>query len=533
MEKNNSAFAENQKAHNNPVMLTQKRPGGNAPAAIAVLLFSVVFVAGLVFVVSRRGDSKPAPLSTQAAPAQRASYGYQNPSAGLIPGDVPKVAPGSLNTKIFGFNVTSPTGRSIVLQQFNFNLAGYFGSLSNFRLMKNGVQVGDTVALPGDYAGVPFRANVLMPGRTTEYFELRADVGTQLPPRPSYGYPPPPVFVVLLQGINYSDSVPSSMDGLPLSLSVPISATVPAQLNATLAPTTPPEQSVKPASTKVMAIHLSLSAGAGADVVLDQLSLGANMDAKPELVANIRVYDGDVFLAEIPKLANKDPNGYWGTAIFPNKLTIAKGTTKILKATVDLPTKQTFKFRLGMVGVGYVGAVQFTGQLPLYGNLITVGETAVDVPELSVVVGSNSPASRMVFPGDQKVDFSRVNLAAGASQKVVIDSITVALDTNTSVSSVKNIRVMAGDIVLATIPALTKNKAGYFGATVSLTTPLVVAQGSTKQLSLYGDVISPTKKGVTLKLGVAGVSGPAKFKVNGVLPVYGNIMTVGVIRVLR
>lgn len=533
MEKNNSAVAENQKIHNNPVMLTQKRPGGSAPAAIAVLLFSIVFVAGLVFVVSKKGNNKPTPLSTQAAPAQRASYGYQNPSAGLIPGDVPKVSPGTTNTKIFGFNVTSPTGRSIVLQQFSFNLAGYFGSLSNFRLMKNGVQIGDTVALPGDYASIPFRANVLMPGRTTEYFELRADVGTQLPPRPAYGYPAPPVFVVLLQGINYSDSVPSSMDGLPLSLSVPISATAPAQLNAALAPTTPPEQSVKPASTKVMALHLSLSAGAGADVVLDQLSLGANMDAKPELLSNIRVYDGDVFLAEIPKLANKDPNGYWGTAIFSNKLTITKGSTKTLKATVDLPTTQTLKFRLGMVGVGYLGAVQFTGSLPLYGNLITVGESTVGVSELSVVVGSNSPVGSMVFPGDQKVDFSRINLTAGAAQKVVVDSLTIALNTNTTASSVKNIRVMVGDIVLATIPALQQNKAGYFGATVNLSTPLVIAQGSTKQLSLYGDVVPGAKKGVTLKLGVAGLSGPSKFKVNGTLPVYGNAMTVGVTRVLR
>lgn len=533
MQKNSSALTEDEKKPNHPVMIAQKRPGANAPAAIAVLLFSVVFVAGLVFVVSRKNQDKPQAMSTHAGALSTSSYGYQNPVASLIPGDVPKVTPGTTNTKIFGFNVTSPTGRSIVLQQFNFNLAGYFGSLSNFRVFKNGVQVGDVVALPGDFASVPFRVNVPMPGRTTEYFELRADVGSKLPPQPSYGYPTPPVFVVLLQGINYSDSVPSSMDGLPLSLSVPISATAPAQLNAVLAPTTPPVQTVAPGGTKVMTTHLQLSAGSGADVTLDQLSIGANMDAKPDVLSNIRVYDGEVFLAEIPKLTNKDANGYWGTAVFPNKLVIAKGTSKVIRVTVNLPTKQTFKFRTGMVGVGYVGAVQFTGQLPLYGNTITVGESPIGIPELSVVVGSNSPTSRTVFPGDTNVDFSRINLSAGTSQKIVVDSLTVALDTNTDTSVVKNVRVMAGDILVATIPTLVKSKAGYFEGAVILKTALVIPQGATKQLSLYGDITSPAKKGITLRLGIGAIGGSSKFKINGTLPVYGFPMTVGVARVTR
>lgn len=534
MEKNNSALAEDEKKHNNPVMIAQKRPGANAPAAIAVLLFSVVFVAGLVFVVSRKADDKIRPLSSAAAPVARPSYGYLNPKVVINPDSVSTVAPGTQNVQVLKFAVVAPPNRDIALYTFNFNFFDFTASVRNIKLFaEGGVQYSTTA--PQLYQNqVAFRGLPLtIAAGTQKTFEVHLDIGTQLPPVSGYGYPVPPYMGISLGSIYYNDSTASSMDGLPISRSVLISPTALAQLNAVLASTTPPVQTVAPGGTKVMTTHLQLSAGPGADVTLDQLSIGANMDAKPDVLSNIRVYDGDVFLAEIPKLTNKDANGYWGTAIFPNKLVIAKGSAKVLRVTVSLPTKQTFKFRTGMVGVGYVGAVQFTGQLPLYGNTITVGENSVDISELSVVVGTNTPTSRTVFPGDSGVDFSRINLSAGANQKVVINSLTVALSTNTDVSMVKNVRVMAGDILVAVIPTLVKNREGYFAGVANLKTSLVIPQGATKQLSLYGDIVSPAKKGITLKLGISALSGASKFKLNGVLPVYGNAMTVGVTRIMR
>lgn len=534
MEKNSSALTEDEKKPNHPVMIAQKRPGANAPAAIAVLLFSVIFVAGLVFVVSRKADDKIRPLSSSAAPAARPSYGYLNPKVVINPDSVSTVAPGTQNAQVLKFTVVAPPNRDIALYTFNFNFFDFTASVRNIKLFaEGGAQYGGTA--PELYQNqISFRGLPLtIAAGTQKTFEVHLDIGTQLPPVSGYGYPAPPYMGISLGAIYYNDSTASSMEGLPISRSVLISPTALAQLNAVLAPTTPPVQTVAPGGTKIMTTHLQLSAGAGADVTLDQLSIGANMDAKPDVLSNIRVYDGDVFLAEIPKLTNKDSNGYWGTAFFPNKLVIAKGSTKVIRVTVNLPTKQTFKFRTGLVGVGYVGAVQFTGQLPLYGNTITVGESPVDVAELSVVVGSNSPASRTVFPGDSGVDFSRVNLSAGANQKVVIDSLTVALNTNTDASVVKNVRVMAGDIVVAIIPSLTKNKEGYLAGTANLKIPLVIPQGATKQLSLYGDIVSSAKRGITLKLGIGALSGASKFKINGVLPVYGNTMTVGVTRITR
>jgi hypothetical protein len=287
----------------------------------ATLVFGVMLALGVAFVANTKSGSvgHPNPLSMQAAELQKRnppSYGYQNPRVEPAQGPV-RVSPGSTEVPAFVFNVYAPPDRSITTTQYRLAYVNNAGMIKRFSLQKDGVQLGTTV--PGDgYAEITFNKPVTIAAGTYVRFVIATDVGNKVPPPPVYGYPTPPMFSVGVQSINYIDSRPSTMGGLPLTNTVTVATSDPASVSGALSPTSPIEGTVQAGSTNVDTARITFSAYADRDVALKQITVGAVAEGRSPLLKNIRVYDADsnTLLSTVPKLDQQFGDISAGVAVF-------------------------------------------------------------------------------------------------------------------------------------------------------------------------------------------------------------------------
>ena len=158
----------------------------------------------------------------------------------------------------------------------------------------------------------------------------------------------------------------------------------------------PVAQTVSPGSMNVPLFALDFNA-TGGNVSLNQISVGvklatSNVNAS-SVFSDIKVYDGSTLIGVgntnggTPVFSNYNPtdNTEWGSINFNSPLTITQGSIKVLTIKADLNPSTTGNLQLSVVGLGYPTLPQFSGTLPLSGNMITISST-IPTPSIQPTV---------------------------------------------------------------------------------------------------------------------------------------------------
>ena len=147
------------------------------------------------------------------------------------------------------------------------------------------------------------------------------------------------------------------------------------------------------------------------------------------------------------------------------------------------------------------------------------------VPTLTIALAPDTPASSIISPGNN-IPFLKVTLSASGGD-ITVSQISIGSDSENAPQNFANISVYDGQTLLGRVSSLTNSHPeGYWWSSVNIT-PIKIADGMNKTLTITSDV-SSSAVGTRVRLGIVGIAfiNPTPPNMIGSLPLWGNLMSV-------
>jgi len=271
-------------------------------------------------------------------------------------------------------------------------------------------------------------------------------------------------------------------------------------LSVSLASTTPAASTVIAGTTAstdgaqafVPFIKVALTAGSDGAVTVTNMSFKRSGISADSDISAIYLTEGEGVGGNLLAASSSFSSGVVTFNVPAGIITVPAGQTKYvtLRADIadDVDSGKTIAFTLeSAAGITTNGAA-VTGTFPLTGNIMSTANTA-DLGYLTIANVSPSAATT-VNPGTTNYEMWKFSLEA-QDQDMELRYLKISMTGSASSSDIKNFRIEVAGTVIASVATMNENDEIIFDLTSN---PYKIEKGQTKNVSLYGDVMSGTNR---------------------------------------
>ena len=296
----------------------------------------------------------------------------------------------------------------------------------------------------------------------------------------------------------------SSTTGLSCAGAV---AAIGAPLTATIASDTPVGANILAGSANNTVAKIVLTAGNDAAATVTGLTVKsygtANLNALD--IARVKIFDGTIQVG----ITQTQINGV-SNFIFAPAISIAKGTSKTLSIVVDITATgvatPSATVKLGIESATKIIGATFGGTFPIIGNSHTiVAGGAIG----TLVVTQGAPvASNNSYVGAKDVVMGNFIVTAGTNEDVKVNQMNISygagVGTGATItdSDISNIRIKVDNVVVGGPATFSTRR-----ATVDFTAPITLTKGTSKVVTIIGDIASGATRIIELDNAVNSVNG--------------------------
>lgn len=260
-------------------------------------------------------------------------------------------------------------------------------------------------------------------------------------------------------------------------------------LTVSLAVDNPASAVIPMSAARAAFLKVNLTAGSGADVDITKVTVERQGVAADNNFSDLVLLDGadntQIGLAQSLNAAHQ--------AVFTDKITVAKGTTKSIIAAGNMASSLNAGETPKLALMSITTTATVSGSFPIVGNPMTMNSTLV-IGSATATRGSLDPgADATKNVGATAYNFAAVKLTAGATEDITVEQFRFNQSGSAASTDLANIKVKVGT---QSYDTKVSSDGKYY--TAVLGSGIAIAKGENKEFTIYSDITGGSARTVSM-----------------------------------